>query len=51
MEYQAASGQRSVTRSIGAGFGTNTRVRQDTISTVHPMRLSVGRSVSAGPSI
>ena len=50
-ENQAASGQRSVMRSIVPAFGTNTRVRQETISTVHPMRLSAGRSVSAGPSI
>ena len=51
VQNQAASGQRSRMRSIAPAFGTNTRVRQETISTEHPMRFSAGRSVSAGPWI
>ena len=44
-ETQAANGQRSVMRSIVSALGANTRVRHETISTVHPMRLSAAAPV------
>ena len=47
----AAMGQRSVMRSRVARSGANSRVRQETISAMQPMRLSASVSPSAGPSI
>ena len=38
-------------RSIAPALGANIRARNETISTVHPMRFSASMSVSAGPSI
>ena len=46
---QAASGQRSRTRSSTWAAGAKARARYETISTVQPMRLSTPTSVSAGP--